>query len=234
MYRQVGMYMSTDLVRCPKCKGQKQYAGMGGIFKDCEPCDGAGKVELIKLKPAPVVDSIDMLIEPVVKTEEIVHIPEVVSVAEAFESMGVPAAVIAEVREIDPVDLDIPALEIVITKDVEPFPIQEMVMDRMMEAVLAEPTMTTEEWRAKYPDIAEVSDIRQRHSMRIVYAQSKPIAPRAVDLSKSQDDIAEADPEYAAFQANEKRLIEREEAKNKNKQKPQAKEIKSVSGVGGV
>ncbi len=226
--------MSNDLVRCPRCRGQKQYAGMGGIFKDCESCDATGKVELIRLKPTAIVESVDTFIEPVAIVEEIVHTPEAVSIEEAFESMGVPAAVITEMNDIEPIELDIPALEIVITKEVEPFPVQEMVIDRMMEAVLAEPTMTTEEWRAKYPDIAEVSDIRQRHSMRIVYAQSKPIAPRAVDLSKSQDDIAKADPEYAAFQVNEKRLIEREEAKNKNKQKPHVKEVKTVSGVGGV
>jgi len=72
------------MIRCSKCKGQKTYAGIGGIFKDCEICDATGKVAISttkfasaeELKAGITEQSVDILSKPVDEKQESVQIKE--------------------------------------------------------------------------------------------------------------------------------------------------------------
>lgn len=89
----------------------------------------------------------------------------------------------------------------------------EETLDELTQAALDEPKMTTEQWRAKYPKMAEITDTRQRHEARVLYASRKPVVPRKVDLNAMQDDVARKDADYLAYEAKENARLEREAAK---------------------
>jgi len=102
--------------------------------------------------------------------------------------------------------------------------------DELMRAVLAEPTMTTENWRLKYASTSITTDVRQRHSIREMYAASQPIADRKVDLSASQDAAVNDDVDYKKFVANEKKMAAKA-AVAKEKSPPSAKKENKKLGL---
>ncbi len=227
----------TTKVRCAKCRGQKEYAGIGAIMKPCEPCGATGLVEQIKLKP---VEKIDISSERVEKEEENVHIPEgtteVCSLEDIFpgvsKAMEEATTKMAEVitKDLSESSEDFPKPTVTVKKK-EPEikqPIFNGYSDAMMEALIAESLMDSEEWKRKYPHVAGMG-VRERQSIMAMYAQSKPTAPRQVDLGKAQDGAVKGDPEYAAFQAKEKQLLAKQAEDNKKKG-----ETKKKSSVGGV
>jgi len=205
--------MSVDMIRCHRCRGQKEYAGIGGIVKKCEVCDGKGTVEKIALKAVKNSDIEDVKksdTKPSVKTKRKAVKAEVetVSLKDVLSEVGVPDEV---TEEMFPEDAEITMVT------AAPGPIFAGYDDEFMRAILAEPSMTTEAWRDKYGLIAGGMDIRQRHEIRVMYAASKPIAPRSVDLGKAQDMTAMSSPEYKAYAQQEKMRTEKLEAANAKK-----------------
>jgi hypothetical protein len=187
--------MSVDKTRCLKCRGQGEYAGIGGIMKNCIACDGKGKIEVIKDSPKETL--------PKKKVKEV----EAVSAPEAFESMGIPASVINEVITKD------------LSEDSNNFPKPEL--DELTQAILDEPRMEAMAWAKKWCHVKQLFAMSpitgryeelitkvQRAGMRATFAQGQEIAPRVVDLSKAQDSTIKSDPEYKAYQAQEKKLKE--------------------------
>jgi hypothetical protein len=222
------------MIRCFKCRGQKEYAGIGGIVKKCEACDGKGTVEKIVLKAVGDIKNpeiVDIKVsdndKPEVKTKRKAKKPEVetVSLAEVLQEAGVPEAVTQEMFPEDKwVHTSGLAVEMAASNAIDnqgkqtmSGPIFSGYDDEFMRAILAEPSMTTEEWRAKYGLIAGGMDIRQRHEIRVMYAASKPIAPRSVDLKAAQDMTVAGDPEYKNYVQQEKMRTERLEAANAKK-----------------
>ncbi len=193
----------SNKVRCLKCRGQKEYAGMGGIMKDCEVCNGTGKVEPVKLEIVENKKEIEH-VEPVKEELKV----ETVSAAEAFASMGVPAEVVKEAMANPPL----------IVSQGEILPLNAPVIDEFMQAVLDEPRMDPISWQAKYKHVSRLFGVDitghfgelvtkvERAAIRANYASTQVIAERTVDLSVSQDSVSNSDPEYAAFTAQEKKL----------------------------
>ncbi len=178
-----------SLVRCLTCKGLGHVNGMGGILRDCKVCDGVGKIK--KVEP------VDISVEPVDET------PEIVQMAQASTDEIVEA--IASSR------IDEESKKQTLPKKKEPEVVE--TLDELTQAALDEPKMTTEQWRTKYPKIAEITDTRQRHEARVLYASRKAPAPRKVNLGAMQDDVALKDSDYLAYEAKENARLEREEAK---------------------
>ena len=214
--------MSTNRVRCFRCRGQKKYIGMGGIERDCEVCDATGTVKKISLKPAAPVAEVEH-VEPVAAAEVI----EVIEVIETIASIE-PNSVVDVQSEVQ-----IQAITETHAPTVKTGPIFAGYDDELMRAVLAEPTMTTENWRLKYASTSITTDVRQRHSIREMYAASQPIADRKVDLSASQDAAVNDDVDYKKFVANEKKMAAKA-AVAKEKSPPSAKKENKKTGVGGV
>ena len=173
------------MVRCMTCKGLGHVNGMGGLQRECKVCDGVGKIEK--------VETVDTSIKPVDKIEEIVQISH--EIMESMASVDIDEAL---GKQTLPKKKEVEAVE---------------TLDELTRAALDEPKMTTEQWRAKYPMIAEITDTRQRHDARVLYASRKPAAPRKVNLGASQDDVALKDSDYLAYEAKENARLEREEAK---------------------
>ena len=186
---------------------------MGGILKDCEACDGTGKVDHIAdaSEMVDVIESVgeeyDRILDAVNHVDHIedpLYKVELVSSAKAFESMGIPKAVVQEV----------------ITKDLseasDAFPAP---VDEFMVAILDEPRMDPLEWAAKYRHVDrlfgktidgrfdELCTKVQRAAMRANYAGDQVIADRIVNMSAGQDAASKSDPEYKAYQAREKKLM---------------------------
>ena len=192
--------MSANMIRCTKCLGQKGYYGIGGLYRDCDVCDKTGKIEAPKrLEAIPE--------EPVTQT---------VSVSEAFASMGIPAAIIAEAAATEAVDKALAQSQANFKKK------EETKVDELMQAVLDEPRMTPEMWKAKYQHVErlfgrsiitgcmeEMISKVQRAQMRANHAMQTPMAPRTVDLGKAQDMAVQSDPEYKAYVAQEKMRTEK-------------------------
>jgi len=176
--------MSDNMVNCFKCKAQKKYVGIGGIERDCEACDGNGRVKKITLKPAASVVAVE-------------HVEPVASVASVASDK----------------------------------PIFAGYDDELMRAVLDEPNMTTENWRLKYTGVSIATSVRERHSIREMYAQSQLVVDRKVNLSASQDAAIEDDADYKKFVADEKKLVAKAKA---TKSKAPIKKTVKKSGVGGV
>lgn len=226
----------TNKVRCQRCRGQKKYAGIGGVMKDCEVCDSTGFIEReLKIVPQPVV-------------QESVQVPEGASVVED-ESAASDTAVadekdqdLSDVAELSATsDLGVAQGEKVVYVPVAPMQVGTILPgydDEFMRAILAEPTMDAIKWAAAYKHVTQLFGINpmtkkwdellskvQRASIREMYAMSKPIKERRVDLGSQQDDAVKGDPEYKKYQANEKKR-EADAAKKKNKN--------TGSGVGGM
>lgn len=114
------------------------------------------------------------------------------------------------VQEINvPPKLDvIPTAEVVVSS-------VEAPKDLILEAILAEPSMKPDEWRAKYRAVpglfvaspngmlGEAISKVERANRRNLYASSQVIAPRKVDLGAQQDVAAGADLNYKAYKARE-------------------------------
>lgn len=197
----------SNKVRCLKCKGQKEYSGIGGIMKSCEPCGASGYVEKVNVSVAQVE-----------KEEEIVHIePVSVSAVEAFESMGVPAEIIAEALTIVPEIVQVPAAVVV------------PEIDEFTQAVIDEPRLDPIAWQEKYKHVTRLFGMTitghfgelvskvERAAIRANYASNQVIGERTVDLSVSQDAVSRGDNEYTAYQAQEKKLIAENAANEKKK-----------------
>jgi hypothetical protein len=174
-------YFMTDKaqqVKCMRCRGLGQIAWLGGVMRDCPGCNGAGKVPGIETKkePEPIIPTI----EPAANAAEDTVVPVELDV---IPTVAIPTP-LAEV----PKQVDNKGREII-------FPGYD---NDLMEAVLAEPKMTTQEWKERYKRIAGVVEmgLRERAAIREMYAMSKPPAPRKVDLMASQDKVAVGDPEY--------------------------------------
>lgn len=58
----------SNLMRCITCNGQKKYAPLGGIMKDCMDCKGIGFIESIQSR-VNVVDQ-EVVSDPVVSLKE--------------------------------------------------------------------------------------------------------------------------------------------------------------------
>jgi len=131
-----------------------------------------------------------------------------------------PAAAVAEVEHVAPVAS--------VASDKSIFAGYD---DELMRAVLAEPNMTTENWRLKYTAVSIATSVRERHSIREMYAQSQIVVDRKVNLSASQDAAIEDDADYKKFVADEKKLVAKAKA---TKSKAPIKKTVKKSGVGGV
>ena len=158
---------------------------MGGIVKDCKACDGKGRIP-VKVETSTVSNPV---IDMATKATS-----EVVSAVKSKRKSR------AKVKE--PVTADMFQDTCTLQEIFMPIGVVQ-ALDPMMEAVLAEPNMTTEEFRRKYPGIAETTSVRDRHGMRVMYASEQKIAPRTVDVSASQDACVSGDAEYKAFEAKE-------------------------------
>ncbi len=202
---------------------------MGGILKDCEPCDGTGKVDADDIsvecvdenekqrQMAETIERVAEVYQGIVSTgqtlpkkrakdhsEDPLHMVELVSAAQAFESMGVPKSVIKEVITQD------------LSEATDAFPAP---IDELMVAILDEPRMDPLEWAAKYRHVDrlfgktidgrfdELCTKVQRAAMRANYATGQVIADRVVNLSASQDAVSKSDPEFVTYQAKEKKLM---------------------------
>lgn len=194
--------MSANMVRCTKCLGQKEYFGIGGIVKSCDTCNATGKVEAPKrLETIP--------------EETVTPVTDIISAAEAFKSMGIPDAIIAEAAATEAVDK-------ALAQSQANFKKEETKVDELMQAVLDEPRMTPEMWKAKYQHVErlfgrsiitgcmeEMISKVQRAQMRANHAMQTPMAPRKVDLGRAQDMAVQSDPEYKAYVAQEKMRTEK-------------------------
>lgn len=60
------------MIRCGKCRGLGEYAGMGGIMRECIDCGGVGKIDKVN-------HAIDIFEKPVDKALEIVPVVEVIA-----------------------------------------------------------------------------------------------------------------------------------------------------------
>lgn len=175
--RVYGVGMSANTVRCHTCRGLKELSGMGGIVKKCWTCDGKGRIAA----PVEALATTSSLTAPIA--------------VQLIEEPEKPLKRKPKSKAVEPV-----------TEDMFPVEIEnkKKEIDPMMEAVLAEPHMSTEEWKVKYAHIAAITSVRDRHGMRVVYAQQKPTAPRKVDLGAMQDAGISQDKDYIAFENKEK------------------------------
>lgn len=204
--------MAVSLVRCRACKGLGTTRGIGGIPRDCLVCDATGKVESKS------------------GCETVEHLPdlpkvELVSLEQIFP--GVTA--IAEKMANEPVAIQPQEVKEKEIKNNEPKPIFAGYSDSLMKAILEENLMSGPEWKQKHKNnnelfitqndqiIGEILDVRDRASIRELYALSKPRAPRKVNLAASQDLAAKADPQYLKYEKEMKAKAEQEsKAKKKS------------------
>lgn len=226
--------MSAQKIRCSKCRGQKQYAGIGGVMKDCGVCNATGLVDYVELKVVKV---------EVVINDATPNSPVVEPIVEAAPKKKKAKKKVAAEGDKCPETADMATVS---AEFVPPQPapvaqkqesgVKEPIFpgypDELMEAVLAEPTMNSEDWRKAYPAIADSSDVRTRHGIRVMYAQSRVSAPRKVNLGAAQDSAIKGDPEVAAFEAKEKARLEAESKKATDA--PLSASVKKGSKVGGM
>ena len=174
--------------------------GIGGLEKDCWGCDATGKVE--QKSGCKTVDLLpDATKIELVSLEDI--FPGVTEIAKEIEAEKIAA--------IEPISAPEPIIE-----SIEPKAIFPGYSDELMTALLEEHSMAGPEWKQKYKNvkelfitrdgqiIGEILDVRSRASIREMYAQSKPAAPRKVDLAAMQDAVANVDAEYARYDKQEK------------------------------
>lgn len=189
-------------IRCIKCRGQKSYAGIGGIYKKCEKCSGTGTIES-EVVILPTVQ-IEETIEPIVKQKK------------------------SKQRKLEPITEDLPFEEKeevaqVLDVTVEKKPIFPGYDDELMLAILDEPRMQALDWAKKYAHvkglfcISPITGLQdelitkvQRASIRSMYGQRQTIAPRKVDLQRAQNEASKTDAEYAAFAMQERARLEGE------------------------
>lgn len=206
--------MLVSKIKCLKCKGLGEYAGMGGIMRECGTCDGTGKIE----RDMPE------------------RVTETVSATEAFVSMGIPLGVVNQVIAPAVENTVSPGLikETIaiegIKQDNKPAPVarQEPAIDEVMQAVIDEPRMEALAWKNKYRHVKglfaksiitgqyeELITKVQRAAMRANYASNQVIAERVVDMGALQDATVINSPEYKAYAAQEKLRTEKIESKAK-------------------
>ena len=198
--------MLTKSVRCHTCRGQKEVSGIGGVTKPCWNCDGTGKTQF-EVMDNEVVHTFDEFKSDVKKlsVEEV----ETLDMFDPHDAIA-PLGLVDEAISSAQIDKNEKGARTSFKKK------EQEIVDPTMEAILAESKMNSEDWKAKYPIAASI-DVRDRHNMRVMYAQAKPIEPRRVDLGKMQDNVSKSDPEHLAFLNREKALLEKEAAKNKAK-----------------
>ena len=202
--------MSTEKIRCGRCRGQKEYAGMGGIMKECEVCDGTGKVAIV-----------DMSVNDIDKGEEIVsveHSEEELDMVESVTDSDIGDVKVSDVTVT--LVTEAQASEQIDNQPKQTLPLKQPELDELMQAVLAEPGMKPEDWARKYAHVdrlfgmtitghhGELVTKVQRAEMRATYASQQPKADRQVDLKVAQDMASKTDPDYAVYQAEEKKLAE--------------------------
>lgn len=190
-------------VRCGRCRGQGQVAGMGGIMGDCSECNGVGKVsKAIETQDFVVaseriesvqVSAVDIIEKPVDEMSEVVH-EKVKSPKKKKTKLGKSLGAYKEPE----------------------------ILDDITRACLEEPSMDPLAWKHKYQNVEglfaksfitgqqeELITKVQRASIRASYAMQRPIAPRTVDMGKSQDIASKNDSEYKAYKVKEKELIDK-------------------------
>ncbi len=232
----------TNMVRCGTCKGLKELPGMGGMVRECRTCKGEGKVEKLEVKVKDPVDAVtpDMFSQVAaadyayeaqkamrehydkenktnphyekasealitgVSTVIDVHETEVCSLEDIFPGVSAMAAAATDeiVRAISM--QDVPRAKEPIFLGYE---------DEFMRGILAESSMDTEAFKKAYPSIVETTDVRQRNEIRVMYAQSKPMKPRKVNLAAQQEATIQNDAEFKAFDAQYKKAQEKAKAK---------------------
>ncbi len=217
--------MAVSMVRCKDCRGLGWKRGMGAIEKDCITCDATGKVE-----QKSGCETISLLPEAgkveLVSLEEI--FPGVAAIAKEIE---------AEVVNIEPIEPKvepeaiIESIEPIKKKEIEndkPKPIFAGYSDALMVALLEEKSMAGPAWKQKHKNnnelfvtsngqiIGEILDVRDRASIRELYAMSKPVAPRKVNLSAAQDMAASSDPQYMKYE-KEMQAKAQQESKSQKK-----------------
>ena len=190
--------MSTNTTRCTACRGQKEFAGLGGIMKKCHHCDGKGSVSAIV---ATSTESNAIVADmAAAATDEVISAikRKRPSRAKAKEPETVDMF-IAEAIASSSIDSDGKAGRTVIVAP---------VVDEFTQAVLDEPRMDPLTWQAKYKHINRLFGINpltqkfdelvskvQRAEIRAQHAAAQPKIKRTVDMTKSQDvggDIAES------------------------------------------
>lgn len=172
--------MSTNTVRCDKCKGQKEFAGIGGIMKPCHNCDGKGRISV------PVATSAES--NAVVMDIASKATNEVVRAIKRKRPSRAKSKVLAP--ETKDMFQDTCTIAEIFAPPIDP----------VMVAVLDEPRMDPFKWQMKYKDvpglfgrdmatggIAELITKVQRAAMRADYANAQPKIARKVDMLKSQD-----------------------------------------------
>lgn len=168
--------------------------GIGGLWRDCWACEGKGTVAVsIAVSTAPVFTN--PMVQGVVDT----------TVESAIPSQPIVAKEVA----VESVNKH---------ESVEPLCMFPGYSDAVMTAILDEPRMSIVDWKNKYRGVselfvveggvvkAELIGLRDRQAIRLAYAQSRPAAPRKVDLMKSQDMVANRDADYMLHVKAEEKL----------------------------
>jgi len=215
-------------VRCNVCRGQKKVSGMGGITRDCRACSGTGEVdapELITLTPVEIESKVETVPFSQVLKEMDVPNSVIVEMANAATN-EVAAAINNKNKRSRSRRKPIGAVEN-ITESVVPAPIFAGYSDALMTALLDEPKMPLQDWKKKYMRnnelfiigkdgrgvdqiVGELLPLEHRNTIRLLYAQSKPVAPRKVNLKDMQDNMAAFDPDYARYEREQKAKAELE------------------------
>lgn len=84
-----------ELIRCNACRGTKQVAKLGGIFGDCNTCNGTGKIKAID-KPVPVIAVQSELVNDIIEATERVSV-DVIDTQD----------IVSPKRTIEPVQIDV-------------------------------------------------------------------------------------------------------------------------------
>lgn len=204
---------AVEWVRCDSCRGRKQVMGVGGMLKDCKACSGVGQLKLKDVaKPSveATVESLDALQESI-----------------AQPSIEASTAIKAEAKPVLEPDVVEQPTEVESSVTAGASPVVATPVDPVLEAILAEPGMKPDEWRAKYRNVPglfaqaangmldELVSKVERENRRRLYAASQPRVKRKVNLGAQQDGVVEKDAEYKAFKAREDAKREAAEARKK-------------------
>ncbi len=222
----------AEQVRCPTCRGQKKMNGIGGIPRDCWTCKATGSIEkeVPKLATIPENEILTVAIPTPLKIsvptdlQEMINPPEYKTELCSLEDIF--PGVTQGVKEAEAKKKEVEAASQNPVKKA----IFEGYSDALMEALLDEPKMPLIDWKKKHMRNAELFvlgkdsrgndvigtellDLHLRNSIRLMYAQSKPIAPRKVNTMAAQDMVAKKDPDYVKYEREQKAKAENEARK---------------------
>jgi hypothetical protein len=186
----------ADSVRCPTCRGYKKVNGIGGIERDCHKCSGKGTVapEAVVVTQMAAAAT-DEIVEAIKKKE-----PEVSPAKNAQLPVG-DAIFPGYSNELMSALLDEPKL-----------PLQEWKKKHMRNTELF---VVAKDMRGQDQIVNELLDLHMRNSIRLLYAQSKPVAPRKVNAMAAQDMAARSDADYVRYEKQQKAKADLE-ARNAN------------------